>query len=219
MSNFFSMDNGLFSFIGKACDVIVLSFIWMIFCIPIITIGPASTAMYYATVKVIRRERGYLFREFLKSFRLNFKRGAAVGVILTLAYVILGFDLLWSWGSFKSLGNNATILFGIFIAITSILLCITLYIFPILSRFDMTVKQLFKAAVLMSVKHILYTLGMVLITVITIFAIWLMPFLIIIIPAVATLLNSLLMERVLKKYIPKADESEKDGIKDEWYLE
>ncbi|MDD3173509.1 MAG: YesL family protein, partial [Herbinix sp.] len=76
MGNFFNIDNGFFAFLSKVCDILFLSIIWVAFCIPIITIGPANTALYYATVKVIRRDRGYLFREFFKSFRMNFKRAA-----------------------------------------------------------------------------------------------------------------------------------------------
>lgn len=219
MSNFFNMDNGIFTFLGKACDVIFLSIIWVLVCIPIITIGPANTALYYATVKVIRRERGYLFREFFKSFRMNFKRAAIVGVILTVAFIVLAIDLFWVRGSMESLGNNGTILFGIFMAIAFLLSCFSIYVFPILSRFDMTVKQLLKAASIMSIKHLLSTLGMFAITAAAIAGVMIMPILIFVIPGVATLLISLLMERVLKKYIPKSEGSDDDTRKDEWYLE
>lgn len=218
MSNFFNMDNGVFTFLGKVCDIVFLSVIWMIFCIPIITIGPANTALYYATVKVIRRDRGYLFREFFKSFRLNFKRGAITGIILTLAYIILAFDLYWVRSSFEALGSNATIMFGIFLAIGFLLTCFSIYVFPVLSRFDMTIKQLLKAASVMSIRHLLSTLGMLLITAAAFAGVLFIPILIFIIPGTVTFLNSLLMERVLKKYIPKTEETE-DTSKDEWYLE
>ena len=66
MSKFFSADNKLFILMSKIFDVMVLGLMWLVFCIPIITIGPASTAMYYTMVKVIRRERSYLFKEFLE---------------------------------------------------------------------------------------------------------------------------------------------------------
>ena len=77
MGNLFNMDNAFFSFISKVCDIMILSTVWILLCIPIITIGPASTALYYAVVKVVRRERGYLLREFFRSFKMNFKRGTA----------------------------------------------------------------------------------------------------------------------------------------------
>jgi uncharacterized membrane protein YesL len=219
MNNIFSMDNGFFTFLSKICDILFLSVIWVLLCIPIITIGPANTALYYATVKVIRRERGYLFREFFKSFRANFKRAAIVGVILTIMFAILSFDLLYSWGSLGGDSNMGSIMFGIFVAITFLLMCFSTYVFPVLSRFDMTIKQLIKAACFMSMKHLPYTLLMVLVTIAAFVGVFFIPILIFIVPATAAFVNSFLMERVLKKYIPVTEGSEEDICKDEWYKE
>lgn len=219
MGNFFNMDNGFFSFLGKVCDVIFLSVIWVVLCIPLITIGPANTALYYATVKVIRRERGYLFREFFKSFKLNFKRGAIIGVVLTIVYIILTFDLYASWSSLGNATSMGSILFGIYIAIILLITSFTIYVFPILSRFDMTVKQLVKTAFYMSMRHLPSSIGMLIVTAAAIIGVMFIPLLIFLVPAVATFLNSFLMERVLKKYMPKSEDGEEDTSKDEWYLE
>lgn len=218
MSSIFNMDNGLFSFLGKLWDVILLSFLWLILCIPIVTIGPANTALYYTTVKVIRRDRGYLFREFFKSFRLNFVRGAALGIMFTVIFVILGFDMLMSYTT-TGTGDHGSLLFGVYIAITFIAACISSYAFPILSRFDMTVKQILKLAAFMSVKHLLTTIGMILITAAGVVAVNYFIILIFVAPALTTLANSLLLERVLKKYMPKSEGPGEETGKDEWYLE
>lgn len=214
------MDNPFFTALGKICDVLFLSIVWALVCIPMITIGPANTALYYATVKVIRRERGYLMREFFKSFKLNFKRAAVLGVILTAAFIILGFDLIWAYANLGS-GTTGSILFGIFVAITFLLVSFSTYVFPILSRFDMTIKQLIKAGAFMSIRHLPSTVGMVIITAAGIVGVFFIPILIFIVPAAVAFLNSFLMERVLKKYMPKTEESsvEDHPVKDEWYLE
>ncbi|MDF2537667.1 MAG: putative rane protein [Herbinix sp.] len=218
MGNLFNMDNGIFAFLGKVFDILLLSIIWLICCIPIITIGPANTALYYATVKVIRRERGYLFQEFMKSFRLNFKRGAIVGVLLTLIYTILAFDLIWSWAAWET-NSKGSPLFGIFIAITFILFCFSIYVFPVLSRFDMKFKQLMKVTILMCIKHLPSTIAMAVILAASIIATNYFLVLIFILPAASTYLNSLLMERIFKKYMPTSDGPGEDTGKDEWYLE
>ncbi len=219
MGNIFNVDNAFFTFLGKVCDIIFLSILWVVLCIPVITIGPATTALYYATVKVIRRERGYLFREFFKSFKLNFKRGAIIGVVLTVLFLVLRFDISWAWANLEDSGLTGSILFGAFIALTFLVISFTAYVFPILSRFDMTIKQLVKASLFMSIRHIPYTLGIIIITAVGAFGIYLIPIAVFILPAAIVLLDSLLMERVLKKYMPKAEESEENTGKDEWYLE
>jgi len=216
MKDFFSFDNGIFAFLSKICDLLFLSILWLLFCIPIFTIGPANTALYYTTVKVIRRERGYMSREFVKSFRANFKQGAITGVLLTIIFAILIFDLIWSWGTWKT-SNKGTILFGLFMAITFLVFCFSLYVFPVLSRFDMKFKQLLKVSALMSIKHILYTLGIAITTIASMYLVASWLILIFILPALTAYINSFLMERVFKKYMPKTDDAEQQ--KDEWYLE
>ena len=219
MNGFFNMDNAFFSGLGKLCDMFLLSIVWAILCIPIITIGPASTGLYYAMVKVIRRERGYVMREFFKSFRLNFKRGAIAGTFIAIMYFVLFFDIVLYWTQIGETFDNKSIMLGIFVAITFLLTCFATYVFPILSRFDMTLKQLFKAAFYMAMRHLPSTLGMVIVTAVAAVATMFMWILIFILPAVVTLINSLMMERVLKKYMPQAEGAPEETGKDQWYLE
>lgn len=220
MNNLFNMDNPFFSTLSKLYDMLFLSVLWVIFSIPIITIGPASTALYYSVVKVIRKERGYLFREFVKSFRLNFKRGAIVGVLLTVILVILIFDLSYAVELLAVDSNKGSLLVGVFIAITFLVISIAIYAFPILSRFEMTVKQLLKAAVFMSMRHILFTILMDVVFVISVIAVvYLIPIMIFLVPALSVLINSFMMEKVFKKYMPQAEGSPEETGKDEWYLD
>jgi uncharacterized membrane protein YesL len=231
MSSFFNMDNGFFTALGKICDIIFLSAIWVLICIPVVTIGPANTALYYATVKVIRRERGYLFREFFKSFRLNFAKGAIVGVILTIMFIILGLDLLTAWANLAGSSTMNSVFFGVYVAITFLLVCFSIYVFPILSRFDMKVGQLLKASAFMSMRHLPFTIVMVAVQVAAIIGAIYIPILIFVLPATVAFINSHLMERILKKYMPKPEdanqsadqsaenETEHSPAKDEWYLE
>jgi uncharacterized membrane protein YesL len=204
---------------SKACDVIVLSLVWIVLCIPIVTIGPSNTAMYYAVVKVIRRERGYLLREFFKSFKLNFKKGLIIGVILTLFYIALGFDLMWAWGNLKNGETKGSILMGVFAAVAILVVCFSLYVFPILSRFEMTIKQLVRASIFMAIRHLPSTIAMLVFTAAGFLAVYILPVLFFIIPGAIVLLNSLLMERIFKKYMPKSETEEENTSKDEWYLE
>lgn len=219
MSNLFNMDNGFFTFLGKICDVIFLSVVYTLLCIPLITIGPANTAIYYATVKVIRRERGYLFREFFKSFKMNFKRAAVVGVILTIMYIIIGVDIYASWSSWGQASSFSSILFGIYIAIAILLTSFAIYVYPVLSRFELKGKQLIKVVFFMSMKHLPFTLVMLIIQVAAVVGVIFVPILIFIMPVTSTFLISLLMERIFKKYMPKAEGTPEETGKDEWYLE
>ncbi len=217
MSNFFNMDNPLFSILSKIFDMLFISIVYIFLCIPIITIGPASTALYYTIVKVVRKERGYIFREFFKSFKLNFKRASIVGVLMVIIFVILGFDLAYAYGLTAPDSTKGSLLMGVFIGITFLVVSFTQYIFPILSRFDMTIKQLIKSAVYMSMRHIHFTVLMIIVNAIAVVIMYFFSPFIFIAPATIVLVNSFMMELVFKKYMP-VSEGEDTG-KDEWYLE
>lgn len=211
MNTFFDLDNGFFVFLGKIFDVMVLSFIWMLLCIPIITIGPATTALYYASVKVLRGERGYLMKDFFHSFKLNFKSAAFIGVILTLAGLLIGFDIFTAITN-KALSSKVNaVLFGTYIAMLFLLLSITIYIFPLLSRFEMKIKQLFKSSIYMAIRHLPLTVCMLIILVGSFYLFLNLPIAILVLPATVTLINSIFLERIFKKYIPN-EESEGENV-------
>jgi uncharacterized membrane protein YesL len=216
MGSIFNMDNGLFSAIGKIVDIILLSVVWLVLCIPIITIGPATTALYYVTVKVIRRERGYLMREFFRSFKENFKNGVISGVILTVIILVLTFNRSFA---LNLKGTTGFMLLSAYNAMLFLIFCIIVYIFPVLSRFRMSVKQLFKTSFFMSMKHLPTTLLLVVIVAFFGFATYILQILIFISPAICYLLCSFLLERVFKKYMPEKSLDAEISGRDEWYLE
>lgn len=219
MGNLFNMDNGFFTFMGKAWDMILLSILWLIFCIPLVTIGPATTALYYTVVKVIRRERGYVFREFFHSFKDNLK----VGVITTLIFWIIAFilyvDYQYAIGLKETKPNQGYLFLAGFNVITVIMIAILAYIFPVLSRFTLQVKGLFKTAFFMSMKHLLTTLGLLIILVASALVLYIVYPAIFFMPSICCLLCSFLIERVFKKYMPAAEEPAEVTGKDQWYLE
>lgn len=216
MGGFFNLDNPFFTVLGKLVDILLISILWLICCIPIVTIVPATTALYYTVVKVIRKDRGYITREFFHSFKVNFKTGLITGIILTAVVGILLLDRHFT----KAMeGNLAIILFSIFNALLLLLFLGGLYICPVLSRFSIGVKSLFKTSFFMAMKHFPTTILLAVVTIVFFIILYLMPPLIMIIPGLYYLVFSFLMERVLKKYMPeKSDDAETRGV-DEWYLD
>ncbi|MDF2608794.1 MAG: hypothetical protein K0R92_268 [Lachnospiraceae bacterium] len=216
MSNFFNLDNGVFAFLGKLWDVIMLGIIYAIICIPIITIGPATTALYYTTVKVIRRERGYLMKEFFHSFKMNFKSGLIVSIILGIFYIIMYADRTFA----KNLGGTyGYLLMAFFNAIAFIIIGVTIYIFPVLSRFKMNIRELYKTAFFMTIKHLPTTLLLMIMIGLFAFMCYIFNLLIIFTPGILALSCSFLLERIFKKYMPSRTEEEGSAPLDEWYLE
>lgn len=249
MEKFFSSENKIFIFLSKVFDLMVLGIIWIVFVLGIpsavffllnkvlpplvlgilgllffVTFVPTCTAMYYATVKVIRRERSYLLKEFWHSFKLNFRQGVVISIIYELIGTIMYVDFLWV-SQMEEGTKYTSMLTGVFIAICIFVVLTALYIFPLLSRFTVKTGQLFRWAFLLSVRHFLTTLIMLACLLATVVLGYYcvvttvaVP-LLLILPALYMLLISFPMEKVMKKYMPKVEETEEESGVDHWYNE
>ena len=74
MKQLFDLNNPVMRFIIKLFDCMLLSVLWVVFSLPVFTMGAASTALYSAVYHHIRREEDYLWHSFYSAFRENFKR-------------------------------------------------------------------------------------------------------------------------------------------------
>lgn len=224
MSSFFSSDNKIFAVMSKVFDLMVLGILWLVLCIPIITIGPTCTAMYYTVVKVVRRERSYLLKEFFHSFKLNFKQGAVISLIYVVFVAIMYMDFQLTIQVDESV-KQSNLMIGGFIAICVYALLIALYLFPLLSRFTVKTGQLFRWAFLLSVRHILTTVIMVVALGVTGVLVYYCLYtsiavpLLLVLPSLYTLIISFPMEKVLKRYMPKVEETDEESGVDHWYNE
>lgn len=217
MNGLFNMDNAFFTTIGKIVDIVIVSFLWTILLIPIVTIGPATTALYYTMVKVIRKERGYLFREFFSSFKANFKVGALSTLWVILFYIIILTDIRIS----RDIeGIPGFLLVAVFNSLLILITAMTIYVFPVLSRFKIKTKELLKTSLFMSMKHLPTTILLAVIILVFALAVYIFLPVVFIAPGLCMLVVSFLMERVFRKYMPeKSGESEGEyPTRDEWYL-
>ncbi|MBR4725106.1 MAG: DUF624 domain-containing protein [Lachnospiraceae bacterium] len=229
MSNFFNPENAFFTAVNKIVDTIWLSILWTICSLPIITIGPASCGLYYATVKVTRRNRSYVTKEFFRGFKQNFKVGFPASIVLAALAVILTIDFFYASAELETGSTFSKVYFVGFVIGTVLVSFISVWIFPVLSRFTVSFSQLFKSTLTLSSRHFIRTLILVLIAIFWILLIrialmnvelfsilGLLPFFA---PGLTALIRSFIIEPVLKKYQGEsAGNPEETGI-DEWYRE
>lgn len=157
MSRFFNLDNPVMEFIAKIFDLVILNLIFIFSCVPIITIGASTSALSYVTLKMVRGEDPYIWRNFWKSFRQNFKQGTLVWIFSILIFIFLGMDFYIINSQNTSLFAVVRILLWIVCAVA---LSVFLYVFPVISHFVCTTKQALKNALLMTFGHLPYTLMM-----------------------------------------------------------
>lgn len=219
MGNFFNLDNPFFRFMGKVFDVIMLSVVFIVVCIPVITIGPALSALYYSSVKAIRRDRSYPVREFFKAFKRDFRQSFFVGFFLMLFGIIIYVDTRFAIEYIKT---GLTNLRYIYLIIGIVISFIAVYIFPLISRFSLKTLQLFKLAFYLAIRHFLTTLVSVILLLGAALLVYLSAGLaLFFVPATTAILISIMMERVLRKCLDlvKINEEGSNENKDRWYLE
>ena len=145
-------DSRIMSFLAKLGDMFILNVLYLVCCIPVITIGAATTALYYNTLKMAENRESYVWREFLRTFKENFKQATIIWmIILVIGAVLVGdFLVMGVIGSqaLASVTAIVVIVVGVFLILTAV------YVFPVLARFDNSVLNIMKYALLMAIRHL-----------------------------------------------------------------
>lgn len=211
MRNFFRQDNPFNNVMTKVFDLLLLNVLWLICCIPVITAGASTTALFYMTLKMVRDEEGEIMKGFFKSFKANFRQSLPITTVLFLAVGMLAAD-------FHILGRSAkeseAVLYGGCVALLVIVIVIFSYVFPLLARFKNTVKNTFRNAGKIAVTHLPQTLLILIIncvpflwlmisaeTFAAIFWIWFF-----IGTSASAYLDSLFLVRIFDEFIPQDGE-------------
>lgn len=155
MNRIFSLDNPVMAFMGKVADLIILNLLAILCSIPVFTIGASWTALYYVTLKMVKKEESYIVRDFFKSFKQNFKQATLIWLLVLFVCGVFGGDFM----IYRAMPNQIPkAIMVIVIVIAFIVFGTILYIFPLLSRFDNTIKNTIRNAFLVATANVPYTL-------------------------------------------------------------
>ncbi|MGN0976552.1 MAG: YesL family protein [Faecousia sp.] len=156
MSGLFSPDSKFMQCMSRLCDLIILNLLFLLTCLPIITVGAASTALYTVCFRMgTEREEG-LLRTYFRAFRDNFRQGTALWGILALFLAASGVNLILCL-NWNGLWHYAMYLFGLLLVLAVFLFS---YTFPLLSQFGNSVRSTLKNALLLSIGYLPRSLAM-----------------------------------------------------------
>lgn len=155
MSQFLSVDGPAYKVCLVIYKLLVLNLLWFFFNIILFTIGASTTALFYATAKLIKDfDSASPAKDFWKSFKQNFRQATVIWLIMSLLvliiyYNIVHIDMLGNWGSYLVI---------IYYVIIAELIITGIYIFPLLSRYHLKTFIAFKMAFYMSNRHFITTI-------------------------------------------------------------
>ncbi|MBQ8165809.1 MAG: YesL family protein [Lachnospiraceae bacterium] len=158
-------DNMFIRMLNRLGDAMILSLMFVIGSIPIVTIGTSMTATYYAAMKGVQGDDGYVFKNYIKSYKQNFKQSVVIWLIMAVVLFVFGVDL-WFW--LKQWQDARVGIAKPMIAVSVVLLAvavfITMYVFPLQAKFDNKTSVQIRNAFLLSIKNFPTTLLLVVIT-------------------------------------------------------
>ena len=203
MKQLFSIDGPVMGALGKIADFMILSLLWLMCCIPVITFGAVTAALYYVTLKMARGEASGVAKLFFKALKENMK----AGIVFTLVFALAGAVLYLDYTLMLQLsGALGAVLRVVFMALGICCLLTALYTFPLQAQFVNTVKGTLTNAFWFALRNLRITLLVLLVHASPLLLVFLslenllklLPLLLLLLPSVIAFISSVLLMKVFK---------------------
>ena len=151
MKNIFSYDSKLITMLDGLANTMLLNILFLLCCLPVVTIGAAFTALFSGCRALMNDEA--CFRAFFRSFRSGWKRSTLAWIIHLIVLGVLTLTAIWVWAYMK-----AGVKMGAFTLVVAIIglviaLAICMMTFLFYSRFECTLRQLLKNGLYMTLAY------------------------------------------------------------------
>ena len=162
----FSTDGKLYKFICRFWDMVVLSFLWIVFSMPIVTIGASTVAAFSVALRMVDDEEGYIVRSFVKAFKENLKQGILLGLITIVSFYMVYIDIVL----FHAIQSNPLPLLLVGTIAGVFYVASLLYAFPLAARYHNSVRGIMRNSRQICARYFLRTIIMLVLVVLLILA-------------------------------------------------
>ena len=144
----FNPDSRIMIFLSRVADLVILNILWLVCCVPVVTIGASTTAMYHVIRHWQKDSVSSIMRDFFQSFKEDFKQATPVYLILLIPTVAVVMNAVLIFNPENSAAVPSYLLVIWFIS-ALILLFISSFVYPVMAFFaDSIFKTLRNAMVL-----------------------------------------------------------------------
>lgn len=151
MGKFFNLDAPVIRFLGKVGEIMMITALWLVCCLPFFTVGAATAALYRLMFN-LKEDRSTKVSDYFRSFKENFKKGTLLWLVLLLVVALLAV-LYWLIAWVES-DLIRLVLLVVFSAVFFVAFIATVYLFPLTAYFENTVKGTLRNAVAMGMGHL-----------------------------------------------------------------
>jgi uncharacterized membrane protein YesL len=142
------LDSRLYRWLETFSNFLFLNLLWLLACLPVVTIYPATAAMFGVVRGWVRKKEDGLLQTFLACFKENFKQSFVIGLVWTF----LGFVLLLDFYLINQASSGPGVVLGSLLFLAVILYVFTsLYLFPVMVHYEASWPVVLKTSLLLSV--------------------------------------------------------------------
>lgn len=130
----------------EVCTLIRANLCFLLFCLPVVTIPAALTALHGICVDAVRGQKCRVMRIYLKTIRQQFFQSWGVFLVLAALEFVSAFG---AWFYFRQ-GNIVTGILGLFMTAAAVVALLMIpYSFCMIARVDLPMKKVLKNAFLL----------------------------------------------------------------------
>lgn len=152
---FLAIDSPVMRVLGRLGDIIILNMIFVVGCIPVITIGTSLSALYAVAMKMARGEEPSVWKEFWKAYKRNFKQATICWLIMAVVAILLFVDFriirVFQGSMYSVMRVILAIILGMWILMFQ-------YLFPYIARFENGIFATLRNALLLAAVNIPFTI-------------------------------------------------------------
>ena len=136
LRSFLDNDSVFGQLMTRCGTIIVANLMFLLFSVPVVTIGASWTALHHTMMKMLREKEINPFKTFWHSFWQNWKESTLVFVVALVIVGILALELYWCR---QFTGMPSLFIFGLYaMMVAVVVLCI--YLFPVIAAFNGNLK-------------------------------------------------------------------------------
>lgn len=167
-------DNPILAALSRAWDVLIAGLLFILCALPVVTFGAALTALYTTLMAISKDECGSVVKKYISTFASEFRIATKVWLLLLAAGVLLAADI---WACWFWIEESMAILKGITVFFGIVWLCAFAYSFAGISRYVVTVSQVFRNCLILTVQNPGYTVLILALHIVCVVAVYLMEIL------------------------------------------
>ena len=211
----FRYNSPLMTFLSRLADLMILNMLWLLCCLPIITAGAATTALYSCAMNLDEPNEQPVFRRFFQSFRTGFGKSTALFAIWVIMMALVLVNL---WFYLVLLRDPSQWLRVLPLIPAVLILLVSNYLFPLQARFENSLLGTVKNAFSLTLVHLPTTVVITAIHILPVLVLYYFTDIFVYLLAVWTLfgfalltyLSGHFLKKVFDQHLPQSEENENE---------